>query len=138
EQKQVHELLSHALGIVATDGAGFPIKGRESLVHPRCFGSMPKFLSLVLKEKICSIEQAIQKMTSIPAAKVGLKHRGVLAVDNYADIVVFDESINSNASFSNPFKQPTGIDLVLVNGRKALVNGELTQKLNGRVLRKHS
>ncbi|MEK7075913.1 MAG: amidohydrolase family protein [Patescibacteria group bacterium] len=138
EQKQVNELLSHALGMIATDGAGFPIKGRESLVHPRCFGSMPKFLCLVLKEKLCSIEQAIQKMTSIPASKIGLKHRGVLAVDNYADIVVFDESINSKASFSNPFQQPTGIDLVLVNGRKALVNGELTQKLNGRVLRKHS
>ncbi len=137
DQKQVESLLAHALGIIATDGAGFALKGRESLVHPRCFGSMPKFLSLVLKNNLCSIEQAIKKMTSMPAEKVGLSHRGSLKVDNYADIVVFNKDINSKANFSNPFQQASGIDLVLVNGHKALVNGELTQKLSGRVLRKH-
>lgn len=137
DQKQVESFLAHALGIIATDGAGFALKGRESLVHPRCFGSMPKFLSLVLKNNLCSIEQAIKKMTSMPAEKVGLSHRGSLKVDNYADIVVFNKDINSKANFSNPFQQASGIDLVLVNGHKALVNGELTQKLSGRVLRKH-
>lgn len=138
DQKQVQALLAHALGIIATDGAGFPIKGRESLVHPRCFGSMPKFLNLVLKNNLVGLEQAIAKMTSIPAKKVGLSHRGALVVDNYADIVVFDPKIDSYASFSGPFQQPIGVDLVLVNGHKALVNGELTQKLAGRVLRKHA
>lgn len=134
---QVEMLLGHSLSIVATDGAGFPLQNNQkSLAHPRCFGSMPKFLNLAREKNICTIEEAVKKMTLTPAEKVGLKKRGSIAVDNYADLVVFDDGINSTADFKNPYKSVEGIDYVFVNGSMVLEKGKLLGKQSGRILRK--
>ncbi len=137
DQGQVEQLLAHPLSIVASDGAGFSAKIRNQLVHPRCFGSMPKFLSIALQKKILSLEEAVKKITSVPAAKMNLKKRGAIANGNYADIVVFGDNISSEADYANPHQLPTGIEHVLVNGELALAHGVLLpEQKHGRVLRR--
>lgn len=136
DPKQVQQLLLHPLSMVATDGAGFSYTAKGNLVHARCFGSMPKFLGMVLQHDLMPIEQAIEKMTSIPAAKAGIKGRGTIEVDNYADLVIFDQTIDSKAGFSNPYQYPKGISHVLVNGRTVVQDGKVSGGLAGRVLRK--
>jgi N-acyl-D-amino-acid deacylase len=137
DQKQVEELMAHPLSMIATDGAGFPLfRNLKSLAHPRCFGSMPRFLNLALEKNICSIEQAVQKITSIPAKKVGLHMRGQIAVDNFADLVIFDKNVNSEANFKNPYHPPVGISHVIVNGSVVLADGKLLGKNRGKALRK--
>ncbi len=134
---QVELLLAHPLSIVATDGAGFPIqRDPKSLAHPRCFGSMPKFLNMAIENNLCSIEQAIQKITSTPAEKVGLSKRGKVEVGYFADLTVFGREINSNANFQNPYQTSEGIEYVFVNGSAALERGALRKKLSGKMLRK--
>lgn len=135
---QVEFLLGHALSMIATDGAGFPLqRDSKTLAHPRCFGSMPKFLNLAIKNNVCTIENAIQKMTSIPAEKAGIKERGRLEVDYFADIVVFDQNVNSKADLRNPYQAPDGIDYVFVNGKTVLEKGKLNKTMGGRVIRKN-
>ncbi len=137
DMKQVEKLLAHPLSMVATDGAGFTFEDKQgSLAHPRCFGSMPKFLNMAIESYVCTLEQAVQKMTSIPADKIGLKNRGRVAIDNYADLVVFDAKVNSKADLKNPYQRAQGIDYVLVNGHVALENGKLSETYNGRILKK--
>ncbi len=136
DAKGVDTLVNHALSMVATDGAGFAMKRPASLVHPRCFGSMPKYLQTVLAQGEVKIEQAIRKITSVPAQKIGLYRRGTIAVDNYADLVIFGTGISSKADYTNPYQPAQGIDYVFVNGRIALAQDKFNSKLSGRVLRK--
>ncbi len=137
---QVELLLAHPLSIVATDGAGFPTqRDQKSLAHPRCFGSMPKFLNMAIENNLCSLEQAIQKITSIPAEKVGLQKRGKVEVGYFADLTIFGREINSNANFQNPYQGTDGLEYVFVNGVAAMEKGALVakgSKLSGKILRK--
>ena len=113
-------LLKHPLAIIGTDGAGydFSYSAMHGLVHPRCFGTMPRFLSLVREKKIMSWEEAVKKMTSRTADKMGIKNRGRIAAGQAADVVVFDpHSIGSRATYENPYQQADGISYVIVNGR---------------------
>jgi len=105
--------------------------------HPRAYGSFPRILAQYVREsKILSLEDAIRKMTSLPAQRVGIKDRGILKVGFYADIVMFDpETINDKATFENPHQYSEGMSLVLVNGKPVWDNGKFTGNLPGRVLR---
>lgn len=132
----VEELLFHPLSIVASDGIGLPLTHGNSLVHPRCFGAMPKFLGMALESKKIPIEQAITKITSTPANKIGLHKRGMLTIGSYADIVVFGSNINSKADEINPYRAPEGIDYVFVNGECALREGRIVKTSSGSVLAK--
>lgn len=136
DQSQVEQLLAHSLSMIASDGAGFAFKYKDRLVHPRCFGSMPRFLGLVSQKNLMPIEKAVQKITSIPAEKAGIKKRGKIAVDYYADVVVMDAVVNSFADYYNHFRLPEGIDYVFVNGEKSFELGYVLPKLSGKVLRK--
>jgi len=108
------------------------------IVHPRCFGTFPRILGKYVRErKVLSIENAIEKMTSKPAKKIGLKNRGVLQKGFYADVVVFDpKSIIDKADFNNPYQYSEGIEQVIINGKIVIENGEHTGELAGKVLRK--
>lgn len=134
-------LLRHPLAVIATDGAGydFHYSPAHGLVHPRCFGTMPKFLSLVRDRKLMSWPEAIKKITSRPAEKLGLKKRGRLAVGNFADVAVLDPAdLGSRASYENPYIQAEGVDLVVVNGKIAFAEDETLRSQTqpaGRVLR---
>lgn len=105
--------------------------------HPRAYGSFPRILAQYVREsKILSLEDAIRKMTSLPAQRVGIKDRGILKVGFCADIVMFDpETITDKATFENPHQYSEGMSLVLVNGKPVWENGKFTGNLPGRVLR---
>lgn len=133
---QVNQMLLHPLAFVATDGAGFSAQIKDKLVHPRCFGTAPKFLNFALRTGL-KLEQALKKLTSGPAKKIGLKNRGEIKIGNFADLVVFDETkIQDKATYENPYQYSTGIDYVFVNGKPVVFEGKPTQNLPGYVLRK--
>lgn len=133
------KLLKHPLSVVGSDGAGYDFVDsvNHGLIHPRCFGTMPKFLSMVREKGLLSWAQAIKKITGYPAEKLGLSKRGRLKEGYFADLVVFDPNeIGSRASYEHPFLPADGIDLVLVNGRAAFEkNMEGARESAGKVLR---
>jgi N-acyl-D-aspartate/D-glutamate deacylase len=108
------------------------------IVHPRCFGTFPRILGKYVRErKVLSLEDAIEKMTSKPARKIGLKDRGILKKGFYADVTVFNpKSIIDKADFDNPYQYSEGIEQVIINGKMVIENGEHTGELAGRVLKK--
>lgn len=138
---QVTELLEHPLGFVATDGAGFKDIHQagglaNKLVHPRCFGSAPKFLQEVLQNKHIPIEEAIRKLTGGPASKLGLSRRGSIVVGNFADLVLFSPGeIQSKATYKDPYAYADGIQLVMVNGNISVRRGAVVGS-HGKFLRK--
>ena len=119
-------------GARATDG---PLAGSKS--HPRGWGSYPRILGhYVRDEKILSLESAVHKMTGGPAARVGLRDRGLIKEGMFADITVFDPAkVIDRATFESPNQYPIGIEYVLVNGRVSVDKGQHTGTLAGRVLR---
>ncbi|MEA1937339.1 MAG: D-aminoacylase [Patescibacteria group bacterium] len=110
------------------------------VVHPRCFGTFPKVLGRYVREqKVLSLENAIEKMTSKPARKIGLKNRGELKKGFFADITVFDPKIViDKADFDNPYQYSEGIENVIVNGKIVIEDGKHTGELAGKVLKKIS
>jgi dihydroorotase/N-acyl-D-amino-acid deacylase len=119
-------------GARATDG---PLSGTKS--HPRGWGSYPRILSRYVRdEKLLTLEQAIHKMTGMPAERVGLRERGVLRKGASADITIFDpQRVRDRATFEQPNQYAEGINYVIINGHIAVDNGARTQALAGRVLR---
>ncbi len=105
--------------------------------HPGAYGAYPRVLGhYVLERKLLSLEEAIRKMTSLPARRLGLSTRGVIRPGAIADLVVFDpERIRERATCANPRLYPDGIEQVFVNGSQAVLHGELTGEQAGRVLR---
>jgi len=127
--------------IVASDGVGYGKDEQYSgnLVHPRCFGAFPRFLSHFVKQKkIMSLPRAIHKITGLPARKIGLPKRGRLEKGYKADIVVINwDKIDDTATVSLPYRYPEGIDYVVVNGEVAVNKGKLVKNVrSGQILRK--
>jgi dihydroorotase/N-acyl-D-amino-acid deacylase len=119
-------------GARATDG---PLAGSKS--HPRGWGSYPRILGRYVRdEKLLSLESAVHKMTGGPAARVGLRDRGLIREGMFADITVFDPAkVIDTATFESPNQYPTGIEYVLVNGKVSVDKGQRTPALAGHVLR---
>jgi len=109
----------------------------EEHPHPRAYGTFPRvFRKFVREDKLLSLEEAIRKMTALPAQKMRLADRGVLKTGMWADIVVFDpERIADRATFENPNQLSVGMEHVLVNGVEVISRGAATNALPGRVLR---
>ena len=105
--------------------------------HPRAYGSFARFLArYVREEKLMSWEEAIRRMTSLPASNLKLNKRGSLQVGYFADVVVFDpEKIQDHATFEKPHQYSTGVQHVLVNGVPVVRDGEHTGAKPGRALR---
>ena len=131
-------VLKHPLVMLGSDGSSLAPYGPLSngKPHPRNYGTFPRFLGYYVRErKLLTLPEAIKKMTSKPAAKLGLEDRGSLKKGNFADIVVFDpETIADKATFIDPHQYPVGIDYVLVNGTPVIDHGKHTEKLPGKVL----
>jgi len=134
-EENVKKAIKHPLSIIATDGAGYDAKHKESgeLVHPRCFGTFPRVLGkYVREEKLLSLEEAVKKMTSMPAKKIGISNRGILEKNYKADIVVFDPGkIRDLATVENPYQYSEGVSDVIVNGKFALQDGKITGETAG-------
>ena len=109
-------------------GAGKP--------HPRCYGAFPRYIDQYVKQKhLFGLEEAIRRMTSMPATRLGLQDRGILRVGMKADITVFNpETIKDTATFSDPHRYPTGIDYVLINGKVTIEKGRHTGAHSGEIL----
>ena len=126
------------MSIIASDGAAYNIDDAKGgfLVHPRSFGCFSKILGLYVREKrILNIEEAIKKMTALPALKAGLSFRGVIKPRYFADIAIFNpELIKDTATFENPFQYAQGIHAVIINGRVALLDGQIKNKALGQLL----
>jgi N-acyl-D-amino-acid deacylase len=105
--------------------------------HPRGFGSMPRFLGRYVRDQhLMPLEQAIRKITSMPAQREHLADRGLIKIGFYADVTVFDPAtIIDHATYANPTRLSTGIDYVLVNGKLEYDRGTLTGAKGGRPLR---
>lgn len=139
--EQVRQALEHPLSIAATDGSGYPYSYRQSgeLVHPRSFGAFPRFLRLATARwQSLSWEDTISKATGKVAGYFGIKKRGILQKGNFADIVIINpETVQSSATFENPYLPPLGIDYVFVNGHIAVENGLFQGARSGNVVRRN-
>jgi N-acyl-D-aspartate/D-glutamate deacylase len=118
---------------LATDG---PL--RSGVPHPRNFGTFPRVLGKYVRdEQVLTLEEAVRKMTSLPAATLRLPDRGTIAAGKWADLVIFDPAtVADRATFEQPFAYPVGIDVVLVNGQVVLNEGQHTAARPGKVLRR--
>jgi N-acyl-D-aspartate/D-glutamate deacylase len=125
---------------VGSDGSAFAIDGplRRGNPHPRNFGTFPRVLGRYVRELgVLRMEDAIRKMTSLNARKVGLPQRGLIAVGHFADLVVFDPTtIQDRSTYEDPFQYNEGIEHVIVNGQIVLESGRHTGARPGRALRR--
>ena len=131
----VDRVMSHPQTCIASDGSVFEF-GLGS-PHPRSYGCFPRVLAHYVRERnVLSLTEAIRKMTSLPAARLGWKNRGVLKKFAIADLVIFDpKKVADKATFADPHQHSVGIDTVIVRGRRVLAGGKLTGELPGRPLR---
>jgi N-acyl-D-amino-acid deacylase len=104
--------------------------------HPRYYGTFPRILGRYVREEhVLRLEDAVRKMTSLAAQRLGLRDRGTLREGNWADVVIFDPAtIIDNATFEDPHRYPTGIEYVIVNGTIVVQHGEHTGARPGRVV----
>jgi N-acyl-D-amino-acid deacylase len=109
----------------------------KSSTHPRAYGNFARLLGKYVRdEKVIPLEEAIRKLTALPASNLKIKKRGSLLAGNFADVVIFDPTkIQDNATFEKPHQYSTGMVHVFVNGVQVLENGEHTDKKPGRVVR---
>ncbi|WP_422487047.1 N-acyl-D-amino-acid deacylase family protein [Gudongella sp. DL1XJH-153] len=103
--------------------------------HPRNFGTFPRFFQTVREQKLMPLEDAVYKVSGLPAKIINQTDRGVLRVDNIADVTVFDyDEIEDMSSFIKSPVKPKGIEYVFVNGKPALFDGKQTEYREGKVL----
>jgi N-acyl-D-amino-acid deacylase len=109
----------------------------KSSTHPRAYGNVARLLGKYVRdEKVISLEEAIYKLTTLPATNLKIKKRGALKEGYYADLAIFDpEKIQDHATFREPQQYATGMIHVFVNGTQVLKDGEHTGELPGQVVR---
>ena len=132
-EADVSRIMAHPLSMIGSDGLAHDVQP-----HPRLWGTFPRVLGRYVREqRLLALELAIHKMTGLSARRFGLQGRGVLAVGNFADVVIFDEHhITDHATYQQPTRASTGIDAVYVNGVLACEQGQTVQSHAGRVLRR--
>lgn len=141
-QKNVDHAIRNPFSIVSSNGSGYSLGHKMSgeLVHPRNFGSFPRVLAEYVRTKgVLGWEEAIRKMTGLPAEKFRLSKRGKLEKGNYADIAVFDRrKIQDMATPENPYQYSKGIEWLFVNGEEVVSGAKLTSQRPGKVIRRET
>ena len=134
-EEDVRKIMQHPLVMHASDGA--TIEYGKAKPHPRSYGTYPRVLGrYVREEKVVSLEEAIRKMTTLPAQRLNLQDRGALKEGMWADIVLFDpETVIDRATWTNPHQYPDGIPYVFVNGELVIMHGKWAGTHPGKVLR---
>ncbi len=127
---------------IGSDGSAYAIEGplRRGNPHPRNFGTFPRVLGVYVREaKVLSLEDAVRKMTSLNANKLGIPDRGQVRLGFFADLTLFDPAtVIDKATYEKPFAYNEGIEYVLVNGLVVLDRGQHTGTMPGKVLRRAS
>lgn len=133
KEAEVDRCITHPASIVVSDGLYTSGQG-----HPRGSGTFPRLIrEYVIDKKLLTLEDAIEKITWMPAKRMGLSGKGSLKTEADADITIFDlNKIKDEATYQEPLKQPTGIDHVIINGEIALKNGEIINNRLGKSIRK--
>jgi N-acyl-D-amino-acid deacylase len=138
--EDLERIMRHPAGMIGSDSSVGSVDGplRAGKPHPRGFGTFVRVLGHYVREKrTITLEEAVRKMTSAPAAKLRLPDRGILRPGMKADIVVFDaDTVADKATYVDPFQYPVGIELVTVNGSITVRAGAHTGEKAGRVLRR--
>jgi len=135
-EKDVERIMRYPNAAVGSDG-GIRVFG-EGVPHPRSYGTRARVLAEYVRNRaVISLEEAIRKMTSLPARMLGFRDRGLLHEGFAADLVLFDPArVADRATFLKPHQFSEGFDLVLVNGTVVVENGKLTGARPGQVLRR--
>lgn len=129
-EEDVRTIMRHPLQMVCTDGI---VLGKP---HPRAYGSFPRVVGRYVREGVLRLEEAVRKITSLPAQRFGFEGRGLLKPGFYADITVFDPAtIIDTATYDDPIRYPRGIEYVIVNGEITVEKGVHTGAKAGMVLR---
>ena len=138
-EDDVRLALSHPMISIGTDSGARAEDGpfSESKSHPRAWGSFPRVLGKYVRdEQLITLEDAVRRFTSRPAARVGISDRGLLRPGMKADITVFDPvTIRDVSTFVDPTHYSTGVPHVLVNGRPVVLNGKITAERPGEPVR---
>ena len=134
DEQDLQRILAHPATMIASDGE-VPIFGRGA-PHPRSYGTFVRVLAVYVREKkILTLEDAVRKMSSYPAARIGLADRGILRPGMKADITVFDPAtVRDAATFEKPHQYAIGFPYVIVNGQLVYESGAMTAARPGRVL----
>lgn len=137
-EKDVNRIMQYPNTAVASDG-GVRQLG-VGVPHPRSYGTNARVLAeYVRKRNLLTLEDAVRKMTSLPARTFGFQDRGLIREGYWADLVMFDPGrVQDRATFSQPHQYSEGFDLVLVNGEPVVEEGKLTHARPGRTLRHYS
>lgn len=137
-EEDVRTVLRFPLTMIGSDAIATAPAGKMSVdrVHPRNYGTFPRVLGRYVREhSLLSLHEAIQRMTGLPAQRLGLRDRGVIQTGTIADITVFNPlTVQDRATFAHPHQLPLGIEYVLVGGKIALEKSAPTGVLAGRVL----
>ena len=135
-EEDVRRIMQASFTSIASDGSAVPFG--EDVPHLRNYGTFPRVLGkYVREERLLQLEQAIHKMTALPASRLQLDTRGTLAVGMTADINVFDpDAVKANDDWANPHQYATGFAYVIIGGVPVIDNGMRTAEYPGQVLRK--
>lgn len=138
-EEDVELVLRHPLTMIGSDGNAQPLAGPQARgkPHPRAFGTFPRVLALYVRERrLLTWQEAVFKMTGLPARRLGLEDRGTIRPGAWADLVVLDpQSVTDTATYTEPHQAAAGIERVFVNGVETVAGGKLTGRRGGRVLR---
>ncbi|MPZ19977.1 MAG: amidohydrolase family protein [Luteitalea sp.] len=133
-EEDLVRILQHPATMIASDGE-VPIFG-ENVPHPRSYGTFARVLGVYVREKrVLTLEEAVRKMSALPAQRLSLGDRGLLRPGLRADLVLFDPaSVRASATYERPHQYAEGVSLVVVNGEIVFEQGAMTSARPGRVL----
>jgi N-acyl-D-amino-acid deacylase len=141
DEDDVRTVLKHPLCMIGSDGRAVAPYGilKRGKPHPRYYGTFARVIGKYAREeKVISMQEAVRKMTSMPAQRIGLRDRGLLREGFRADITVFDpDKIIDRSTYAEPHQYPAGVPFVIVNGQVTIENGEHAGTRAGHVLRKN-
>lgn len=131
QEEQIRLAFRHPQVMLGSDGITDNGRG-----HPRCAGTFPRLIAEFVKKGDLSLYQAIEKMTALPARRLGLTQKGHLGVGADGDITIFDfDAIRDRATFEDPALPPEGIELVLIGGQVVLEKGNILRTDRGKSVR---
>jgi dihydroorotase/N-acyl-D-amino-acid deacylase len=136
DEGDVKRIMAHPQTMIASDGRLNRLG--DAVPHPRAYGTFPRVLGKYVREEhVLTLEQAVKKMTSMPATRLGLTDRGCLRAGCAADVTIFSaQEVSDVGTYADPHHYPKGIPWVIVNGVPVVENGAFTAARPGKVLRR--